>query len=172
MKLSFRTTRNIGLGALLFIVIITCLSSYWLMSKTSARLTNVITTRQTLMSEWMDLLQLIESCEDYMYDYHRGKKEYLSPVMLQINNIVERVEKLRQITKDKEEIACIDILDNELVRYRQAVYIFSQETGRRYDSEKEIESIALEASSSMVEASYNAMRVVSLRFKVDSWCSI
>lgn len=168
MAISFRTARNVGLGTLLLIIILGGLFSYGFMEKTTTDLSAIVTVEEVKLKKWSDLFEIISDSKDKLYDYRLGRSEVIAPVILLINRALIKIEKIRDLSTDKEELANIDDIEREIKTFKQAVFTYESEVREGYRggaSAIEMEKIALRASDSIVRLSRAAFEDISKRIE-------
>ena len=164
MNWSFRTIRDLGLCALLFIIVGISLFSYYTIHATGDEVAEFMTVEQTKLAKWFELLDVITDSKDYLYDFQLGKNAVASPAMLLVNQAIELVEQIKEQTTDEAELAQIDKLTRELRKYRQAVYIYIEEISGGYRdgaTAREMEVISHKAAQDIVQMSLNVTDLIS-----------
>ena len=101
MTLTFRTTRNLGLAALLLIIVAVSLFSYRIMSSNARILTSAMTAKEARLIKWFDLLRSVEASEHYLNNYKSGEIEIISPILLLVENAVKEIENIKNYLKQK-----------------------------------------------------------------------
>lgn len=164
MSLSFRTIRNLGLCALLFIIVGISLFSYSTIRDTGDEVVGFVTTEQAKLVKWFSFLDVITDSKDYLYDFQLGRHAVASPAMLLVNQAVESIEEIKKQTTDETELAQVDKLSKELRKYRQAVYIYIEEVSGGYRdgaTAREMEVISHKAAQDIVQMSLKVADLIS-----------
>lgn len=163
MTLSYRTVRNMCLFGLLFIIIGISLFSFYTMHTTEEQIATFMTVEQAKLVEWFAFLDVITDSKDYLYDYQLGKKTVASPALLLINLGIEIVEKIKDETTNEVELVQIEKLTKELRRYRQAVFVYTEEVSgghRAGATAREMEEVSSKAGEDIVQMSLNVTELI------------
>ena len=164
MSLLFRTIRNLGLCALLFIIVGISLFSYSTIHTTGDEVAGFMTAEQAKLVKWFEFLDVITDSKDYLYDFQLGRHAVASPAMLLVNQAIEFIEEIKEQTSDGVELAQVDKLSKELRKYRQAVYIYIEEISGGYKdgaTAREMEVISHKAAQDIVQMSLKATYLIS-----------
>ncbi|OGP64658.1 MAG: hypothetical protein A3K22_00005 [Deltaproteobacteria bacterium RBG_16_42_7] len=138
------------------------------MNKTIMDLSTIVTVEEVKLKKWSDLFEIISDSKDKLYDYRLGRSEVIAPVILLINRALIKIEKIRDLSADKEELANIDDIEREIKTFRQAVFAYESEVREGYRggaSAMEMEKIALRASNGIVQLSRAAVEDISKRIE-------
>jgi PAS domain S-box-containing protein len=168
MNFSFRTARNLGLFILLMIIIIESIFAYISMSKSSERLTAIITVDQVKLHRWYDVAEIIAHAKDSLYDYSLGRSDVVAPADLLVNKAIQEIKKIKKLGTDQDELTNIAEITNAAKRFKQAIYAFETEVSEGYrggSSAKEMEDLAIQEADRIASLGRDAAAYISRKIE-------
>jgi PAS domain S-box-containing protein len=168
MNFSFRTARNLGLFILLVIIIIESIFAYISMSKSSERLTAIITVDQVKLHRWYDVAEIIAHAKDSLYDYSLGRSDVVAPADLLVNKAIQEIRKIKELGSDQDELSNIAEITNAAKRFKQAIYAFETEVSEGYrggSSAKEMEDLAIQEADRIASLGREAAAYISRKIE-------
>ena len=168
MNFSFRTARNLGLFILLMIIIIESIFAYVSMSKSSERLTAIITVDQVKLHRWYDVAEIIAHAKDSLYDYSLGRSDVVAPADLLVNKAIQEIKKIKELGTDQDELSNIAEITYAAKRFKQAIYAFETEVSEGYrggSSAKEMEDLAIQEADHIASLGREAAAYISKKIE-------
>jgi PAS domain S-box-containing protein len=168
MNFSFRTARNLGLSILLVIIIIESIFAYITMSKSSERLTAIITVDQVKLHRWYDVAEIIAHAKDSLYDYSLGRSDVVAPADLLVNKAIKEIKEIKELGTDEDELSNIAEIINAAKRFKQAIYAFEAEVSEGYrggSSAKEMEDLAVQEADRIASLGREAAAYISRKIE-------
>ncbi len=154
-SMSFKLTRNMGIGLLMLIIAVISIFSFHTMSKTAATLNNSIMVEQAKMRLWYELSRLVHEGKYELKAFIHEESQILSPVLILCQRSLNALEKLETLS-ESEKIDMEYIADAYRLtrKYRQAVFAFKEELESGYEgssSETQMRTIAITAAQNITE---------------------
>lgn len=166
MNISFRTIRNFGLGFLLLIVVLVSIFSYLVMQKTSNSLIFIVTSESVKQDQWRRLSEIVSESKAYLYDYIKGEREVVSPVLLDLEKASSALLGMKNNVKlaDKRQAEIISEVLESVKVFKQSVFTLQAEykkEDRESLSAREMKKLAIDSAniaSQLVWQAYDYMR--------------
>ncbi len=169
--MSFRLIRNLGLSSLLMIIMGISIFTYSVMSISTEKLNDIINVKNMKAKHWFDLYDIISFSKDRLYDYRIGRIELVSPVVILIERSLEKLEEIRGLTFDNEELEQLLEIQRELKGYRQVVFAYKEEVEAGFrggTSASEMEDLALTKAKNIAQLLSEAADDIDYRINKDN----
>ncbi len=165
MNISFRTIRNLGLGFLLLIIVLVSVFSYLIMRKTADSLFFIINNESVKQDQWRRLSEIVSESKAYLYDYIKGEREVVSPVLLDLEKASHVLSEMKNNIKlvDKRQSEIIDEVLESVKVFKQSVFTLQSEYkkgDRESLSAREMKKLAIDSAniaSQLVWQAYDYM---------------
>ena len=170
MNISFNKTKNWGFFLLLLIVVVTCVVSYLMLSETSTKIVDTMRNRENRITKWFSLIDLIEASEKSLQKNCCASACQINSVTENLHSTIKIIEEIKTLTCCEIEKQCIDDVNNQLTKFRQAAYFLAQEKELGYqnsDAVKEARTIAINAAQESVLACKQTLQKVTFHIKRD-----
>ena len=168
MNFTFRTAKNLGLAALLVIIIAESLFAYISMAKNEARLTAIITVDQVKLSHWYDVSEIITLAKDRLNDFRMGKTDVIASADLLVNKALEEIDEIRSLENDHDELATIDEIKKASEKFKQAAFAFSAKVhqgNRTSPAAREMEDLAVKEANTIASLGREAAAYVNKKIQ-------
>jgi len=160
MTISFRYTKNLGLGLLLCCILGISIFSYSCIVKFSNHVEIMVKTEKEKMQVLHDLVRIITLSKDKLHAYQKNKTQVISPVILLINRGMNILNTLQLNPAFKNEIGDLSDIQKNLKLYRSAVFNYGEEIKAGYkggETAREMEELAILSADDMVRLSWDMM---------------
>jgi two-component system sensor histidine kinase/response regulator len=171
MSLSFRTVRNLGLGTLIFIIIVISYFSYRITSGTIDALKTVTEIWKPELEKWHKLGDTINHSKDSFYNFLISEREIISPTITSANKAIEQAESIRKSPINTIDLVTIDRLLTELKIFRQAVLAYHTERRddhRGSDSAQDIEDMSLKSIEKINSLIHQAIDLIEYQISEEN----
>ena len=121
MAVSFRASRNMGIGLMLGIVIIISIFFYKTMTDTSEKLRKIILIDEYKLANCYDLFRIAQDSREYIQEYLEGNPEVISPAVILLDRTLDKIEEIKPHLKDKEEKIYFGLLTKEIDSYKNVI---------------------------------------------------
>lgn len=154
---------------MLLIVLMVSLLSYHFMYTSAQKLETIITVEETKLKRWHLLLETSSDAKNSLFDYYVGRSEIVTPTASFIEEALEEVDALREITTNSEaELATINGIGKELNIFRKAVAGIKPSDNKGVISVTSAGSIALDVADNIVRLSREVIAGMELSIEKHS----